>query len=130
VLSWPQPFVLFLDFADSALVFELRAFLRDIEKQVRVGSDLRFAVERALREAEIELPYPQHDIHLRDIDRLEAAIAAMSRQVADAGGKIVACDRDGGEQQERTTSLQFRACAETASVTPAVPNSTVTEPPT
>jgi small-conductance mechanosensitive channel len=74
-------------FADSALVFELRAFLRDVEKQVRVGSDLRFAVESALREAEIELPYPQHDIRLRDIDRLEAAIAAISRQVADAGGK-------------------------------------------
>jgi len=78
VLGWPAPFVLFLDFGDSALVFELRAFLRDVEKRLRVGSDLRFAIEQACREAGIAFPYPQHDVHLRDMDRLEAALATLA----------------------------------------------------
>ncbi|MBK8210117.1 MAG: DUF3772 domain-containing protein [Rhodospirillales bacterium] len=78
VMAWPQPFVLFLDFADSSLVFELRAFLRDVEKRLRVASDLRFAIEKACRKAGIAFPYPQSDIHLRDIDRLEKALSALA----------------------------------------------------
>lgn len=78
VMAWPQPFVLFLDFADSALVFELRAFLRDVEKRLRVASDLRFAIEKACRRAGIDFPYPQSDIHLRDIDRLEKALSGLA----------------------------------------------------
>ncbi|HYN38723.1 MAG TPA: mechanosensitive ion channel domain-containing protein, partial [Rhodospirillales bacterium] len=78
VMAWPQPFVLFQEFADSALVFELRAFLRDVEKRLRVASDLRFAIEKACGEAGIAFPYPQSDIHLRDIDRLEKALSALS----------------------------------------------------
>ena len=58
ILPRPQPSVLFLEFGDSALIFELRAFLRDVEKRVRVGSDLRFAIEKTFRDAQIELPYP------------------------------------------------------------------------
>jgi small-conductance mechanosensitive channel len=83
VLSWPRPQVFFLDFGDSALIFELRAFLRDVEKRLRVGSELRFAIDKAFREAGIEFPYPQHDIHLHDIDRLEAAIASIGRAMQD-----------------------------------------------
>lgn len=58
ILPRPQPSVLFLEFGDSALIFELRAFLRDVQKRVRVGSDLRFAIEKTFRDAQIELPYP------------------------------------------------------------------------
>ena len=58
ILDRPEPAVLFLEFGDNALIFELRAFLRDVEKRARVGSDLRFAIEKAFREAQIELPYP------------------------------------------------------------------------
>jgi potassium efflux system protein len=57
ILPRPEPFVLFLEFGDSALIFELRAFLRDVEKRARVGSDLRFSIEKAFRDAQIELPY-------------------------------------------------------------------------
>lgn len=57
ILPRPQPSVLFLEFGDTALIFELRAFLRDVEKRARVGSDLRFSIEKAFRDAQIELPY-------------------------------------------------------------------------
>ena len=37
-------------------------------------SDLRFAIFAAFREAGIEIPFPQRDVNLKDIDRLEAAL--------------------------------------------------------
>ncbi len=80
----PEPFVLFQDFGGSSLDFELRGFLRDVEQISRVASELRFAIDKAFREAGIEIPFLQTDIHLRDIDRLEAALAGGARPVADA----------------------------------------------
>lgn len=59
VTDRPPPFVLFRDFGDSAYIFELRAFLFDVARQLRVGSELRIAIERSFREAGIEIPYPQ-----------------------------------------------------------------------
>ena len=80
VLGWPQPFVLLAEFADNALVFELRAFLRNVEKRVRVASDLRFAIDRACRDAGIAYPSTQSEIHLRDIERLERALSRLAAQ--------------------------------------------------
>ncbi len=77
VLTWPQPNVVFQNFGASSLDFELRAFVRDVDKRLIVGSDLRFAIDKAFREEGIEIPFSQHDIHLRDIERLEQALAAL-----------------------------------------------------
>ncbi|WP_200285364.1 mechanosensitive ion channel domain-containing protein [Rhabdochromatium marinum] len=60
----PDPYVLFLSFGDSALDFELRVFIRDIGKRLTVLSDLNFAIDAAFREAGIEIPFPQRDLHL------------------------------------------------------------------
>lgn len=62
VTNRPAPFVLFRDFGDSALIFELRAFLYDVSRQLRVGSDLRLAIEKCFREAGIEIPFPQREV--------------------------------------------------------------------
>jgi small-conductance mechanosensitive channel len=35
---------------------------------LRVESELRFAITGALKEAGIEIPFPQRDIHLRSTD--------------------------------------------------------------
>jgi len=78
LLAHPAPFVLFQDFGGSSLDFELRGFLRDVEQIFLVASDLRFAIDKAFREAGVEIPYLQTDIHLRDIDRLEAALAGRA----------------------------------------------------
>ena len=75
VSRWPEPFVLFQDFGGSSLDFELRAFIADISNVFRVSSDLRFAIDKAFREAGIEIPFHQTDVHLRDIDRLERALS-------------------------------------------------------
>ena len=50
VLNWPKPFVLFQNFGGSSLDFELRAYLRDVDKRLTVSSELRFAIDKAFRE--------------------------------------------------------------------------------
>lgn len=75
VATWPSPHVIFRDFGASSLDFELRAFLKDVDKRLTATSDLRFAIDKAFREHGIEIPFAQHDIHLRDIERLERALA-------------------------------------------------------
>ncbi len=62
------PKVLFREFGDSALAFELRCYIRNIDERVQVISDLNFAIDRAFREAGIEIPFPQRDLHLRSWD--------------------------------------------------------------
>jgi small-conductance mechanosensitive channel len=66
VTETPPSYVLFTRFGDSGLEFELRAYVRDTDYFLTVGSDLHFAIERALREHGIVVPYPQRDLHLRD----------------------------------------------------------------
>ena len=75
VHSEPEPAVLFTGFGDNSLNFELRCFLHDIGTILTTRSDLLFSICRALEKARIQIPSPQRDIHLSDIDRLVAAIA-------------------------------------------------------
>ena len=77
VVSWPQPFVIFANFGASSLDFALYAYLRDVEKRLSVSSDLRFAIDQAFRDAGIEIPYGQHDVHLRGLDRLLDGLRAL-----------------------------------------------------
>ncbi|PID48427.1 MAG: hypothetical protein CR991_11900 [Proteobacteria bacterium] len=56
--------VLFLSFGDSALHFELRCLIRDVEKKMIVTSDLNLAIDKAFREAGIEIPFPQRTLHI------------------------------------------------------------------
>ena len=88
IVSWPKPFVLFQNFGGSSLDFELRAYLRDVGSRLSVSSDLRFAIDKAFREEGIEIPFSQHDIHLRDIDRLEQALAALKTESRPAAGDV------------------------------------------
>lgn len=78
VVSFPAPHAVFRDFGPSALEFEVRGFLTDVDKRLMVASDLRFAIDAAFRAHGIEVPYSQHDVHLRDIDRIEQALSALS----------------------------------------------------
>jgi potassium-dependent mechanosensitive channel len=63
--SAPAPAVLFLGFGDSALNLELRFFVRDVNRRLTVLSEVNFAIDATFREAGIEIPFPQRDLHLR-----------------------------------------------------------------
>ena len=65
VLSHPAPIVYFMDFGASSLDFQLRCYLSDINNMIVVQSALRFSILRALREANIEIPFPQREISIK-----------------------------------------------------------------
>lgn len=65
VLRYPEPFVVWKDFGASSLDFEIRAYIRDIGMGLSVRTDLRFAIFRALKEAGVEIPFPQRDLHIK-----------------------------------------------------------------
>lgn len=63
VMKNPAPYVLFKDFGESSLVFELRCYTNDIWKGWIVPSDLRFEINRRFIEEGIEIPFPQIVVH-------------------------------------------------------------------
>jgi small-conductance mechanosensitive channel len=69
VLRIPEPAVRLMAFADSGIALELRVWLTDPEEGVgNVRSDINLAIWRGFKEAGITIPYPQRDVHLRQVD--------------------------------------------------------------
>lgn len=66
VLTSPEPQVLFMNFGNSSLDFELRCFTNDVSYRLIISSDLRFAIDKAFRENGIEIPFPQRVIHFAE----------------------------------------------------------------
>lgn len=65
VLDDPEPQVMFMDFGESSLDFELLGWLADPRQEKPVTSELRFAIDAAFRANGIEIPFPQRDLHVR-----------------------------------------------------------------
>jgi small-conductance mechanosensitive channel len=64
--SVPEPSVLFMEFGDSALLFELRVFIKNIDQKFTVTSDLNFAIDAAFRKHNVQIPFPQRDVHIKN----------------------------------------------------------------
>ena len=64
VLATPPANVLFRSFGDSALQFDLLVWVSQPSKQFIITSDLLFMLSKALKEAHIEIPFPQRDVHV------------------------------------------------------------------
>jgi potassium efflux system protein len=68
VLKDPQPRVLFLNFGDSSLDFELRVRIADFDDRFTIKSALLREIDRQFRLEGVEIPFPQRDLHLRSVD--------------------------------------------------------------
>jgi potassium efflux system protein len=75
VLSDPPPQVAFQAFGASSLDFVLRCFLPNLDKRVAVIHELHMAIDRAFREANIEIAFPQQDLHIRSIEVKPSGLA-------------------------------------------------------
>jgi small-conductance mechanosensitive channel len=65
-LSDPAPSVFFEKFGENSIEFELVVWSSEMSyRPRRYRSDLNFAIEKNLREAGIELAFPQRDLHIR-----------------------------------------------------------------
>jgi len=68
VLDYPEPAVRLMQFADSGIALELRVWLADPQEGVgNVRSDINLAIWRGFKEAGITIPFPQRDVHLRQV---------------------------------------------------------------
>lgn len=56
--------VLFLDFGENALIFELRIWITRNWEMDNILSDIRFDIDRSFAEGGIKIPFPQREIHL------------------------------------------------------------------
>jgi len=64
VLNNPEPLVLFTDFGDSSLDFEVIFTLNNSFEVVVIKSDLRFKIDQLFREHNVVIPFPQRDVHI------------------------------------------------------------------
>ena len=62
ILENPKPFVIFEDFGDNALNFQLFFALKSSFESNIVKSELRYSIFRAFKKEKIEIPFPQRTI--------------------------------------------------------------------
>ncbi|MBD0264549.1 MAG: mechanosensitive ion channel [Tolypothrix sp. Co-bin9] len=65
VLQAPSPQVLFKEFGNNSLNFELLIWTAEPNKQFLLKSDLYYNIYEALQQRQIEIPFPQLDLHMR-----------------------------------------------------------------
>lgn len=67
-----KPRVFFRSFGENSMLFQVWMLIRDGNKKVAVRSEMYFAIEKAFRENNITIAYPQRDVHIKlsDIEAL------------------------------------------------------------
>ena len=60
----PKPFVRFEDFGNSSLDFSLYFWTSKSFEVENIKSDIRFAIDAIFRENNIQIPFPQRDVHI------------------------------------------------------------------
>ncbi len=70
VVSYPEPYVFFDDMGDSGLIFSLTVWTHPYRRR-EISSELRFRIFKLFRENNIEIPYPQLDVHIKDDGGIE-----------------------------------------------------------
>jgi small-conductance mechanosensitive channel len=87
VLADPAPVVWFVEFGQSSLDFELLCWTATmLSRPGAFASDLNFRILAELKAREIEIPFPQRDLHIRSAAALEPFFA--ERRGEDQGSAI------------------------------------------
>ncbi len=88
VLANPQPVCLLKGFGDNSIDLELRFWIRDPRNgTANIRSDVMLGIWERFKEHNIELPFPQRDIHLPEFDDLvERLRTVFGEQAEDARG--------------------------------------------
>ncbi len=74
ILAYPPPYVVFRNFGESALNFAIRGHIANVERRMGVEGEIRKAIYKACLRNDISIPYRQTDVHLADLDRIEAML--------------------------------------------------------
>lgn len=83
VLKEPAPDVFLLDYADFAVVYDMRFWIDDYSRRTRIESDVMRAVWYQLKRNNISIPFPVRDVYLKreKPSRQPEEIVALLRKV-------------------------------------------------
>ena len=76
----PRPEVVFKNFGDSTLNFELRVVMANRDKLPQVQHELNMAIDKCFRERKIEIAFPQREIHVRGADTLPGIVPKVEEE--------------------------------------------------
>jgi potassium-dependent mechanosensitive channel len=83
ILSHPAPKVWLKDFGDNALKFELLVWIDNPQEVEVIKSALNFLIEQELRQRHIEIPVPQRDLKIRNLDKLVSSIRQEPKEITE-----------------------------------------------
>ncbi len=79
VLARPKPRVNLMGFGDNSVDFEVRFWIQDPEGGLaNIRSDVYMRIWQLFKEHDIEIPFPQRDLHLRSSEQLDQLVELMS----------------------------------------------------
>ncbi|MEO1490109.1 MAG: mechanosensitive ion channel domain-containing protein [Pseudomonadota bacterium] len=80
VLKTPKPRVNIMEFGDNSVNFELRFWIQDPEGGLaNIRSDVYMRIWQLFQENEVEIPFPQSDLHLRSSKQLDQLISVLAK---------------------------------------------------
>ncbi len=68
VLNEPEPMVVFDNFGESSLDFHLRCFVGTLHAYRTISHELNLAIDDLFKQHNIEIAFPQRDLHIRSIE--------------------------------------------------------------
>ena len=71
VSNTPSPFVRFIDFGNSSLDFQVFFWVENAIIIENIKSDIRFEINRLFAGNNIQIPFPQRDLHIKDYINLK-----------------------------------------------------------
>lgn len=79
ILARPPPRVNIMEFGDNSVNFEIRFWIQDPEGGLaNIRSDVYMRVWQLFKEHDVEIPFPQRDLHLRSSKQLDQLVELMS----------------------------------------------------
>lgn len=112
VLEKPGPSIYFVGFGDNSLDFSIRFWARMKDNRMQIAGDLRAAMLARFRDADIEIPFPQRDLHLRSADG-EAVVHTASvppprgpRQTVVGGGSVLGLPQQPSDEDAQRAAAQ------------------------
>lgn len=70
VMEDPEPEVHLIEFGESSWNMQLRAWIPDVKHYPRVRNELNQSIIRTFRKYDVQIPFPQRDLHMRSSVKL------------------------------------------------------------
>lgn len=104
VLDDPEAEVHLVEFGDSAWNMQLRAWIGDVKYYPRLRNELNQAIVRKFREYDIQIPFPQRDLHLRSTVPLTGEMPDTGHEQKQIQGDVPEPKQGEGEGKGDKTS--------------------------